>query len=479
MQVALNPRTKKKTDEKETLVVQPLVERPSVTVSTDLESAPPPALSSRGRSAMADMEAEGKPAQSVGQAIAPLMARPAPAALPAPPVQDIELSQHPLAPKNDIPVAPELIFSPGEPQQVTAERISPSYRQYNEAVKKFPTEQEYVEEHRPEGFWNRLWSGVKTFGKGTLITSNPLGGVIGATMSAFDPDTEAKITYRNIEEPRERNRQNQLMTQVARELGVHNVLDDNRRQDEQLQENRQYRHQLMTRDQANRDRGFDQDDREYKFRVAQFLEEMKRKASESKTRAEQESYERLYNSAKMHADFGVELPPEIARAIGAPALGGMAKPLNDRNTPQWAAEAAAADPTLYGAQTWNDLVDNPEYASAYQQGLEAAKSFAREGESPEQTLNTLVAGGMYKLPPAKIPAYEMARKNPYPIKNKALGNRQSGSKGQPSQRTRLSVEDARRKYQKRIQSGADRNVERAEFIRQLGIDPETGKPVNQ
>jgi hypothetical protein len=84
-----------------------------------------------------------------------------------------------------------------------------------------------------------------------------------------------------------------------------------------------------------------------------------------------------------------------------------------------------------------------------------------------------------KLPPAKVPAYDLAKKNPYPIKSKALGNRNT-QRGQAAPRrnaTRLSLDDARRKYQKRVQGGANREQERQEFIRQTGIDPETGQAV--
>ena len=479
MPVDLKPRKKKSDKPKDPAHA----EQPIIPVSTDYSAGPRPALSQRGSGAVADFEGEGQPVSGVSKGIAPLLARSTVPAPPPPMVQEMAMPEQKLAPRNDIPVAPELNYSPGEPVQVTSERISPSLKNYNQSVKKFPTEEQYVEEHRPEGFWNRLWSGVKTFGKGTLLTGNPIGGLVGATMSAFDPDTEAKITYRNIEEPRERGRQNQLINMASREIGVNNIVEDNQRASDQIVESRNYRNQLMERDQSNRDRAFDLDVDEHKFKVAQYIDEMKRKAAETKNKAERDLYERMYKAAEMHKDYGSPLPPEIARAIGAPALGGQVKPLNDRNTPQWAAEAEAADPSLYGAQSWNDLVDNPEYPAAYQQALEAAKAYAKEGETPEQTLQTLVAAGMIKLPTAKVPAYDLAKKNPFPIKSRALNNRTSrqGSTNVAPRKsaTRLSIDDAIRKYQKRVsQGGADRAAERNEFIRQTGVDPDTGKPVN-
>jgi hypothetical protein len=352
-----------------------------------------------------------------------------------------------LAPRNLVaPVIEEGLRSenPGvrrlasrSPLQAEAEGISPSLKSYNEAVHAFPTEEQYLDENRPEGFWNRLWSGVKTFGKGTLLTGNPLGGIVGATMSAFDPDTEAKITYRNIEEPRERGRQNQLMNMAGREMGINNVMADNQRQGQQMTDTRNYHNQLLQRDdlrreqdQFNKDRAYDFNTQEYKFKVAQYIADMKRKIEDAKTNAEKQAYTRMYNAAKMHADYGSPLPPEIARSIGAPGLTGQVKPLTDRDTPQWAAEAEAANPSLYGVKSWNDLVDNPEYAQAYRQALEVAKSFTREGDTPEKTLNTLIAGGEMKpLPPAKIPAYEMAKQNPYPIKQQALSARRKPAQG--------------------------------------------------
>jgi hypothetical protein len=153
-------------------------------------------------------------------------------------------------------------------------------------------------------------------------------------MSAFDSDTEAKITYRGFEEPRERGRQNQLMNMARNEIGVTNILDDNERQDSQIIENRNYRNQLMQRDQANRDRAYDLDTDKHKFAVTQFMTEMSRKAADAKTQAEKEQYTRMYKAVEMYAVYGEPFPPEIARVIGAPTLGGQVKLLNSRDTPQ-------------------------------------------------------------------------------------------------------------------------------------------------
>jgi hypothetical protein len=353
----------------------------------------------------------------------------------------------PLAPRDLVaPVIEEGLRSenPGvrrlasrSPLQAEAEGISPSLKSYNEAVHAFPTEEQYLDENRPEGFWNRLWSGVKTFGKGTLLTGNPLGGLVGATMSAFDPDTEAKLTYRNWEEPRENARQGRLLDRANREIGINNVMEDNQRQGQQMTDTRNYHNQLLQRDdlrreqdQFNKDRAYDFNTQEYKFKVAQYIADMKRKIEDAKTNAEKEGYTRMYNAAKMHIDYGVPLPPGIARSINAPNLAGQVKPLTDRDTPQWVAEAEAANPGLYGVKDWKDLVDNPEYAQAYRQALEVAKAYMKPGETPEQTLNTLIAGGIMRpLPPAKIPAYEMAKQNPYPIKQQALSARRRPAQG--------------------------------------------------
>src|ERR1041384_7343640 len=189
---------------------------------------------------------------------------------------------------------------------------------------------------------------------------------------------------------------------------------------------------------------------DYRLRVGKFQQDMAEAAAKAKTEQEKQAFQRAHDIAKLHLETGTQLPAELARALGAPDLSGATKPLGTGQE-RLSDYEASVGPEAYGVKSWNDLVDNPEYAPAYQQALESAKSFAQPGENPEEALNMLIAAGNVKLPPRQIPAYDYARKNPHPLKSAAAaargrgqrlgGSRSSYSSGNasPTTKTRLSA----------------------------------------
>jgi hypothetical protein len=119
-------------------------------------------------------------------------------------------------------------LAPRDPTPVRLDRMSPSHRRMTLNARNHPTREEYVNEHRPQGFGQRVWSGVKTFGKGLVASGgNPLLAAMGAIASGFDPDAEAKLTYNAFVNPRHLTEQKYLREAAKDEIGMTNTLEDN------------------------------------------------------------------------------------------------------------------------------------------------------------------------------------------------------------------------------------------------------------
>lgn len=360
---------------------------------------------------------------------------PEPRVLAPPPVREISMSGLPeradrLVYKNGVssemrilpePVAQRLAAPAGRAPLPPLRAYSPSYGAYEDARDALPTEKRYLEERRPKGFGQRLLSGVKTAGKALLATGNPLHAITGGVVSAFDPDAEARLTYRAFVEPREQARQGLLLDRAGKELGLRNVIEDNEARREALDQQRD--NQAYARD--LREREYLQGEREFRFRVNKFIYDAEQAQRQARTAQEKAEWQQKIDQAQLFLETGTEIPGWLADAVNAPELRGATKDLRERETPFSVYEAEADTPETYGVKNWSDLVANPNYQTEYNAAYARAKriSDAEKGTSyartPEQVMAEMEEEGKLKLPPERIPASELRRENPSAVRRRA------------------------------------------------------------
>lgn len=296
-------------------------------------------------------------------------------------------------------------------------RTPGAYGRYEDERASLPTEQQYLEAHRPHGLGGRVGSALKLAGRLLVQSSlNPIVAAEGLAIGGLDKDANARFSYRHDVEPRSVARQQRHLSDAGRELGMTNLIDDNARADEQLQ---------MAGEQHAAGQA----------RQAQIDAEHS-----------QEWQERLQEKTLndwMARNPGVPIPTQMAERSGHPYLAGYVPPAKksvNARTPQvrynektgqvgvvtfdehdnptlltpgadgsWSPSSgmqptpdapthepfenytSRVGPEAYGVKSWNDLVPNPDYAPAYQQALESAKAVTEPGKSPEDVLRKLVA----------------------------------------------------------------------------------------
>jgi len=127
---------------------------------------------------------------------------------------------------------------PGRAPTPPLRAYSQSYGRYQDESARLPSERDYIEANRPHGFKQRLMQDLKLGGK-FLVQSglNPVVAAEGLAIGALDRDAYNRYSYRTDVEPRSIQRQQRYLGDASRELGMTNIVDDNRRADEQMRLN--------------------------------------------------------------------------------------------------------------------------------------------------------------------------------------------------------------------------------------------------
>src|SRR5262249_14517402 len=110
------------------------------------------------------------------------------------------------------------------------ENMSPSYARYNQ----MPNQDEYIAEHKPQGFLGRLGAAMKLGGK-MLVASglNPVYGLEGVAIGALDKNAPARYDYATQVDPRRRA----LLSQAGAEIGLNEQVQNQNAREEQMRQN--------------------------------------------------------------------------------------------------------------------------------------------------------------------------------------------------------------------------------------------------